>query len=388
MATEQNKFKFDLTGEGSTKKAPQKKNETFGIVINPDGYNDGGLVEFWENKISNAVVGIPTNPTKLKLDKYNAKEKETGELFEFSVRCIQRGKAQVSLFPELDEIKLTDRSKRIFVSLLKQSYNYFRINGNDIENLVVNITPETVSPFLQITFDKDPKKAKNQKKELRRDIKTFFEEIDKIRIIADYTYPEKKDGKNTGRILTDRFDGGIFINNTKVERRDDKGNIIQEGRRINPDFYYSLARCYSIMQIPFTAFAVRGKNAFSLIFDLYKYSRIKGESKISTRTILNNLGFLGKEKESINYAQRIKGQVLNILDDALGQALTSYKFVNESGREIDPGKCTNREFIESFLVWEQITPSETDKLIESRQELQKKLDYRRPRASKRRAPKK
>ena len=79
---------------------------------------------------------------------------------------------------------------------------------------------------------------------------------------------------------------------------------------------------------------------------------------------------------------------MNILDDALGQALTSYKFVNESGREIDPGKCTNREFIESFLVWEQITPSETDKLIESRQELQKKLDYRRPRASKRRAPKK
>ena len=339
---------------------------------NDEGLHDGGLVEIWENKISNAVIGIPTLSTKLKLDKYNEKEKETGEIFEFSVRCIRRGKAQVSLFPELDEIKLTDRSKRIFVSLLKQSYNYFRINGNDIENLVVNITPETVSPFLQITFDKDPKKAKNQKKELRRDIKNFFEEIDKIRIIADYTYPEKKDGKSTGRILTDRFDGGIFINNTKVERRDDKGNIIQEGRRINPDFYYSLARCYSIMQIPFTAFAVRGRNAFSLIFDLYKYSRIRGENKISTRQILDNLGFLGKEKESINYARQIKGQILNILDDALGQALTSYKFVNESGRELDPVKCTNREFIESFLLWEQITPSETDALLESKQEQKKK----------------
>jgi len=385
MAIKTDRLEIKLTGEDSTKKDSQKETDNFGTLTNSDGLNDGGLVEFWENKISNAVVGVPTNPTKLKLDKYNVKEKETGEIFEFSVRCIRRGKAQVSLFPELDEIKLTDRSKRIFVSLLRQTYGYFRIYGNDIENLVLRITPETVAPFLQITFDKDPKKAKNQKKELRRDIKTFFEEIDQIRIIADYTYPEKKDGKRTGRILTDRFDGGVFITNTKVERRDDKGNIIQEGRRINPDFYYSLARCYSIMQIPFTAFAVRGKNAFSLIFDLYKYSRIRGENKISTRQILDNLGFLGKEKESINYAQKIKGQIINILDDALGQALTSYKFVNESGRELDPVKCTNREFIESFLVWEQISHSETDALLESRQELQKKLDYRRPRASKRRA---
>lgn len=368
MATKTNKLEIKLTGEDL-----QSSDNSLDL-------SSGKIALIWENNVSNAVMGIPTISTKLNPDSYQNKDKYSGEISEISVKCIRRGKAQVSLFPELDEIKLSDSSKRIFIPVLMQTYNYYKLFGKDIENLVLKITPETVAPYLQITFDDDAKKAKNQKKELRRNIKTFFEEIDQIRIIADYSYYQ--DGKK----ITDRFDGGIFINNTKVERRDDKGNIIQEGRRINPDFYYSLARCYHIMQIPFTAFAVRGKNAFSLIFDLYKYSRIKGESKISTRTLLDNLGFLGKEKQKINYSREIKSQFLNILADAIdGKVLTSYKFTDLTGRELDPVNCTNKEFIESFLLWEQATPSETDALLESRQELQKKLDYRRPKASKRRA---
>ena len=84
----------------------------------------------------------------------------------------------------------------------------------------------------------------------------------------------------------------------------------------------------------------------------------------------------------------IKEKILKILNDSLGLALRSYKFVNPEGKEIDLDKCSNEEWIDSSLVWEQLTPSETDRLIESKRELQRKLENRRPRASKRRASQK
>ena len=183
------------------------------------------------------------------------------------------------------------------------------------------------------------------------------------------------------------FDGGLYDLSTYTRKTDGQGRVLSEGFPVNPKFYYSLVNCNHIMQMPFTAFSVTGKNAFTLIFDLYAHSREnRGKKEYRVGTILEHLNV--KQKGFINFKRDKKDKILKILDDSKGLALRSYKFVDSEGKEIDVDKCSNEEWINSNLVWEQLIPSETTALIGAKQELQRKLENRRPRASKRRASQK
>ena len=373
MATETDKLKIKVVEKAS------KEKEDFGVATPPQ---DLGKIQFFENGISLAIGRIPTTRTSLIPTKVQV-ERE-GELFDMTVRFLKRGNCQISMFEGDDDIVLSDSSKKIFVSFLSALYEYYKRNDRDTEDLNLSLQPKHISRCFYEKLSDDPKKRKEQLKEVRKYILKFWKETKSIRVISKYTTYDK-DGK---KIITE-FDGGLYDLSTYTRKTDGQGRVLSEGFPVNPKFYYSLVNCNHIMQMPFTAFSVTGKNAFTLIFDLYAHSRENGgKQEYRVETVLSHLNYETKDIGKLNFKRDKRDKVLKILNDALGLALKSYKFVDSEGKELDLEKCSNEEWINSSLVWEQLTPSETDKLIESRQELQKKLDYRRPRASKRRAPKK
>lgn len=336
------------TDKGSTDKDLSKELET------------GGLFEFFQNPLSNAVQRVPTHRTALAWDKYEQEKEIDGikDIFEFSIKCLRRGNCQISMFDGLDEIVLSDNSKEIFVALLKGCFDYFKVYERDIENLRVKLTPSGICPFLGVTLSKDPKEKRNQLKEAKRALKKFEKEISEIRIVGKYSY-FKNNKKETVQ-----FDGGVLSRDSFVRKQDEEGNVISEGFRINPDFYYSLVNCYHIMQMPFTAFSVTGKNSFSIVYDLYAHSRENGgKREIMTKTLLNHLDLLTTQG---NFARDVKNRIVGVLRNAVGNALTSFSFML-NGKELDLDSCSNKEWIESTLVWGQLVPSETTELLESRE---------------------
>ncbi|MBO7302907.1 MAG: hypothetical protein J6U68_01835 [Clostridia bacterium] len=370
MTTDTNKLKIHLT--------ETKKKEDFGVVVPPE---DRGKIQFFENPISLAIGRIPTTKTPLIPTKIQV-ERE-GELFDMTVRFLKRGNCQISMFEGDDDIVLSDSSKKIFVALLSALYDYYKRNDKDTEDLNLSLQPKQIYKCFYEELSDDPKKRKEQLKEVRKYILKFWKETKSIRVISKYTTYDK-DGK---KIITE-FDGGLYDLSTYTRKTDGEGRVLSEGFPVNPKFYYSLVNCNHIMQMPFTAFSVTGKNAFSLIFDLYAHSREnKGKKEYRVETVLSHI----YDKQKFNYGnfkRDIKEKILKILDDSKGLALRSYKFVDSEGKELDLDKCSNEEWINSNLVWEQLIPSETTALIGAKQELQRKLENRRPRASKRRASKK
>lgn len=325
----------------------------------------GGLCEFFQNPLSNAVQRVPTHRTPLSWDKYEQEKEINGikDIFEFSIKCLRRGNCQISMFDGDDEIVLSDNSKEIFVALLKGSFDYFKVYERDIENLRVKLSPSGVCPFLGITLSNEPKERRNQLKEAKKALKKFEKEISEIRIVGKYSY--FKDGKKE----TVQFDGGVLSRDSYVRKQDENGNVISEGFRINPDFYYSLVNCYHIMQMPFTAFSVTGKNSFSIVYDLYAHSRENGgKREILTKTLLNHLGFPTKLDESrgLNFRRDYINRIVGVLQNAIGNALTSFSFML-NGKELDLDSCSNREWLDSTLVWGQLAPSETTELLESKE---------------------
>lgn len=310
---------------------------------------------FFENGISIAIQRIPTNSCILVDDEYDISKTFNGEksIFSLDIRCIRRGNTQLSLFNEDNNIKLSDSSKKIFIALLRELYVYYNAYGKDVENLVIRLTPKIIAPFLAIKFSSDASAKKNQMKEIRMAIRKFKTELSDIRVVSKYSYFDEK-----GKKVNIEFDGGIFDTSTSVRKTDEKGNVLYEGFPVNPRFYYSLVNCNYVMQVPFTLFAIMGKNSFSILFDLYAHSReCSGTQKIKVMTLLSHLGFENRVNKP-RFRQDTRNRIVDILRNSVGLAITpNFKFVSSGGVILDVDECSNDEWVQSTLVWEQLVPS-------------------------------